>query len=131
MSTTCSVFSIFWDFESNLKFENAYTGPSYDKNKILYLLKKYKIKFTPYCKKFIAKQISIGKVIGRCSGRGEYGPRALGNRSIIANPLVKDIKNILNRKIKFEWFESVCVVCVMIWNSYLRTDMIEYGNIIN
>ncbi len=41
-----------------------------------------------------------GKIIGYFSGRMEIGPRALGNRSILANPLQKEIKDILNNRIK-------------------------------
>jgi len=48
----------------------------------------------------IAKEISNEKVIGWFQGKMEWGPRALGNRSIISDPRNKDIKNILNIKIK-------------------------------
>jgi carbamoyltransferase len=48
----------------------------------------------------IAKEISNQKVIGWFQGKMEWGPRALGNRSIISDPRNKDIKNILNIKIK-------------------------------
>ena len=48
----------------------------------------------------IAKEISEQKVIGWFQGRMEWGPRALGNRSIISDPRNSDIKNILNIKIK-------------------------------
>jgi len=48
----------------------------------------------------IAKEIANQKVIGWFQGRMEWGPRALGNRSIISDPRNKDIKNILNIKIK-------------------------------
>ena len=42
-----------------------------------------------------------GKVVGWMQGRTEWGPRALGNRSILAHPGLKDMKNIVNEKIKF------------------------------
>lgn len=42
-----------------------------------------------------------GQVIGWYQGRGEWGPRALGNRSILADPRRRDMKAIVNRKIKF------------------------------
>jgi len=48
----------------------------------------------------IAKETSEQKVIGWFQGKMEWGPRALGNRSIISDPRNKDIKNILNIKIK-------------------------------
>lgn len=49
---------------------------------------------------FIAEQLYNGKVIGLFQGRSEFGPRALGNRSIIANASFKDMKDILNKKVK-------------------------------
>jgi len=49
---------------------------------------------------FIAEQIAKGKIIGWFQGRMEYGPRALGNRSILADPRRKDMQEQLNRKVK-------------------------------
>lgn len=48
----------------------------------------------------IAKLISKNKVVGIFRDKMEFGPRALGNRSILANPKNKNIKKILNNKIK-------------------------------
>ena len=48
-----------------------------------------------------ATLLAENKVIGWFQGRMEFGPRALGNRSILANPATKDIQSIVNRKIKF------------------------------
>jgi carbamoyltransferase len=54
---------------------------------------------------YIAQQITEKKVIGWYQGRSENGPRALGNRSILADPRDKDMKNYLNEKVKFrEWY---------------------------
>jgi len=50
--------------------------------------------------KYVAKEISKSKVVGWFQGRMEWGPRALGNRSILADPRDPNIKNILNLKIK-------------------------------
>ena len=41
-----------------------------------------------------------GKIIGRCVGRMEFGQRALGNRSILADPRINDIKYKINSAIK-------------------------------
>ena len=49
----------------------------------------------------IAQEISAGKVIGWFHGRFEWGPRALGARSILADPRRADMKDIVNTKIKF------------------------------
>jgi carbamoyltransferase len=51
------------------------------------------------CKR-TAEEISLGKVIGWFQGRLEWGPRALGNRSILGDPRRADMKDILNLKIK-------------------------------
>ena len=47
-----------------------------------------------------AKAIADGKVVGWFQGRMEWGPRALGNRSIVCDPRRTDMKDILNQKIK-------------------------------
>jgi carbamoyltransferase len=53
----------------------------------------------------VADQIAAGKVVGWFQGRMEWGPRALGNRSIVAHPGRPDMKDILNARIKHrEWF---------------------------
>jgi carbamoyltransferase len=52
-----------------------------------------------------ASQIAAGKVVGWFQGRMEWGPRALGNRSIVAHPGLPDMKDVLNARIKHrEWF---------------------------
>lgn len=47
-----------------------------------------------------AAAIAVGEVVGWYQGRSEWGPRALGNRSILADPRRKDMADLLNRKIK-------------------------------
>lgn len=49
----------------------------------------------------IAKEIYQGKIIGWVQGKAEFGPRALGNRSILANPCLADMKDRINANIKF------------------------------
>jgi len=49
----------------------------------------------------VVGSLTQGKVIGWFQGRSEWGPRALGNRSIIADPRRSDMKDIINTKIKF------------------------------
>ena len=44
----------------------------------------------------VAKLLAKDKIVGWYQGKGEVGPRALGNRSILMNPMIKDGKNILN-----------------------------------
>src|SRR5205814_431032 len=47
-----------------------------------------------------AGHIAGGKIVGWFQGRAEWGPRALGNRSILADPRRVEIKDVLNRRIK-------------------------------
>ena len=49
----------------------------------------------------MAEAIADGKITSWCQGRSEFGPRALGNRSILADPRRHDMKDILNSRVKF------------------------------
>jgi carbamoyltransferase len=49
----------------------------------------------------VAQILSQGKIIGCVQGRAEFGPRALGNRSILADPRPKSMKDEINRRVKF------------------------------
>jgi len=50
--------------------------------------------------KFVSQKIADGNVIAWFQGRAEFGPRALGNRSFLADPRNKDIQSLMNEKIK-------------------------------
>lgn len=59
----------------------------------------------------IISDIVDGKIIGIMRGNSEHGPRALGNRSIICNPAIADMKDILNQKVKNrEWYRPFAPV---------------------
>jgi carbamoyltransferase len=79
------------NYESSIK--DALINPEF-KNKITINRTKDYINQT-------AQLISEGKIIGWFQGASELGPRALGNRSIIADPRHPDMKDILNSKVKF------------------------------
>ena len=61
--------------------------------------KKYLIKKNP-SNEYIAELIKNGLILGRCKGKMEFGSRALGNRSIIADPRSSETINKINKKIK-------------------------------
>jgi carbamoyltransferase len=95
-----------------LPHDHAYWGPSFSNDYISNLLKLQKdrinkencvvenfLDFTQLIK-LTAAEIEKGKVIGWFQGKMEWGPRALGNRSIICDPRRPDMKDILNLKIK-------------------------------
>ena len=85
--------------------KGSYLGPYYSEKEILITNKKYKAIYEyehSYEKlsKKVAKLISEGNVVGWFQGRSEFGPRALGNRSILADPRNPDMQKKLNLKIK-------------------------------
>ncbi|SFA55642.1 carbamoyltransferase [Pedobacter suwonensis] len=61
----------------------------------------FSIKQTPDFVALTATELARGKVVGWFQGGAEFGPRALGHRSILADPRIKDIKNHINSNIKF------------------------------
>ena len=71
-----------------------------------------------------AREIADGKIVGWFQGRMEFGPRALGNRSILADPRRPDMKDILNPRIKFrEPFRPFCPsVLAEATGEYFETD---------
>ena len=83
---------------------NIYVGPSYSNDEIKLFLDKnviqYKFLETNSLLETTAKLISEQNVVGWFQGKMEWGPRALGNRSILADPRTKEMKDILNEKIK-------------------------------
>ena len=80
---------------------SPYKGFNYKESQILNSIKSFKeIKFENIKTNEVAKLISLGKIIGIFNGRSESGKRALGNRSIVADPRDKNMKDILNIKIK-------------------------------
>lgn len=96
----------------NFQMTNAFYGPSFNNDYHEKLLNEKKEqldsnncivekieKEKDLCKK-TAEAIADGKVIGWFQGRMEWGPRALGNRSILCDPRREDIREILNLKIK-------------------------------
>ena len=83
--------------------KSVYLGPSFSNQEVFDTLKLCQASFrtldTP--EETAAKEIASGKVVGWFQGAMEFGPRALGARSILANPFLKNMKDQLNRKIKF------------------------------
>jgi carbamoyltransferase len=84
--------------------EHAYTGPEFPRQEIASVLKKNALsgrELNSYeLTQMAAQAIADGKVVGWFQGRMEFGPRALGNRSIVVDPRRADMKDILNARIK-------------------------------
>lgn len=92
------------DRKREFVMDTAFLGPGYDDTAYETALKKFDL---PWVKtksnyaKFAAKKLAEGKILGWFQGRLEYGPRALGNRSIIGSPVVQNMKEVLNARVKF------------------------------
>lgn len=82
------------------KMKDTYLGGDFTDSEIEKALVEYKLKYIKVenVETEIAKLLSLGKVVARFNGRMEYGPRALGNRSVIAAPFDKSINDWLNKK---------------------------------
>lgn len=89
--------------------KNSYLGPEFSVARIESDLKKAnlcyrKLERQPLLEA-VSDQIAAGNVVGWFQGRMEWGPRALGNRSILAHPGLPGMKDVLNARIKQrEWF---------------------------
>ena len=85
--------------------KGSYLGPEYNDEEILKFLEKYKIHYTKFSEKELliktAKLLSEENVIGWYQGRMEFGPRALGSRSIIGDARSPNMQKRMNMKIKF------------------------------
>ncbi len=83
---------------------DAYTGPKYTNGQIETVIKEYSLNFKTLEEddlvKHAAEIVAGGDVLGWFQDRMEWGPRALGNRSIIADPRRDDMKDVLNARIK-------------------------------
>ena len=84
-----------------------FLGPSFSENEIRDLLDRFRLNYTKEknISKVCAQLIAEGNVVGWFRGRGEYGPRSLGNRSILADPRDPRSKIRINQLLKKrDWF---------------------------
>lgn len=95
------------------QMRHVYYGPEYSDNQILQELDAAGCRYHKLSEDDLisrtADKIAEGKIVGWFQGRMEFGPRALGNRSILADPRRKDMKTVLNSRIKYrEPFRPFC-----------------------
>lgn len=86
--------------------KGAYLGPEYDEKSTLGVIRKYNAPYEHYKDfneliKVVASKISEGNVVGWFQGRMEFGPRALGNRSILGDARNPEMQKKMNLKIKY------------------------------
>lgn len=84
------------------RMENAYLGASYSEKEVLDALESSGVKYQKIENpaKTAAELMTQEKIIGWFQGKSEYGPRALGNRSILCSPIPSDMKDKLNAQVK-------------------------------
>ncbi len=100
------VWHVLLGKQRSFVLENAYLGAEYEEREIASFLDGNGIRYELYRNdeqlfEQLVESLKAGKVIGWFQGRFEWGPRALGNRSILADPRRADMKHIVNSKIKF------------------------------
>ena len=86
--------------------KHAYLGPQFSDMEIGRVLNRFEASFEYYndfaeLSSMVSQRLADGKIVGWFQGRMEFGPRALGNRSILADPQNPEIQKNLNLRIKF------------------------------
>jgi len=86
------------------QLEGAYTGPEFSNEEVCRSIESSGLAYEAYNDRDVTKRAALdianGLVVGWFQGRMEFGPRALGNRSIVVDPRRADMKDILNQRIK-------------------------------
>jgi len=92
--------------------KHVYYGDAFDDTQIKKTLDAAGVAYETFSEAEIidrtARLIADGNIVGWFQGHMEFGPRALGNRSILADPRRHDMKDILNSRIKREPFRPFC-----------------------
>lgn len=108
------------------RMDNAYLGRSYGENKILEAVKNSGCKYEKVdnAPLIAAKLLAEEKIVGWFQGKSEYGPRALGSRSILCSPIPKGMKDKLNAQVKHrESFRPFAPICLEEFaNEYFDLD---------
>ncbi len=104
LGVACCIENLILKRPRKFIMDSAYLGPEFSPIEIKRCLITRNFKFTEFNEdellEFVAKRILDNKIVGWFQGRSEYGPRALGNRSILANPMFSGIKDLINKKVK-------------------------------
>ncbi len=106
-----AAYHIFFGQERNITWKNdnmrgSYLGPTFSDLDVELTAKKYNATYTHFedfkeLSREVAKLLADGNVVGWVQGRMEFGPRALGGRSILGDPRNSDMQKKLNLKIKY------------------------------
>jgi carbamoyltransferase len=95
-------------------FDSTYSGTTLlDLDNLSYYIQNSNTRFLSHFldQDDLVKDLADGKIVGVARGRSEHGARALGNRSIICNPSIPEMKDTLNAKVKHrEWYRPFAPV---------------------
>jgi carbamoyltransferase len=87
------------------RMKGSYLGPAFSEQEVEAFLKNmgypYKLLTVDERARTVANALADGRIVGFFSGRMEYGPRALGSRSILGDPRREDTQKVMNLKIKY------------------------------
>ena len=111
LGAALAVNFMFFKEERNIDYsydnmKGTYLGPDYSEKEIQSMNKKVKAVYN-YCENFcdisesVASKLSEGNIVGWFQGRMEFGPRSLGNRSILGDARIPEMQKKLNIKIKY------------------------------
>jgi carbamoyltransferase len=126
-----AIGAAYWGYKNltrknPLPLENLYLGPEYSEEEIKRELRKYKSNKFKISKpsnmaKVTAALIKKGNIVARFSGRMEWGARALGNRSILADPINLEVVQEINKAIKCRdfWMPFAPVIMRSYQNKYI------------
>jgi carbamoyltransferase len=114
----CSLGAAYLTYHQRLgyprsyRMEHAYFGPSYSSEECAAALRASGLGFETLPDDVllprVARLIADGAIVGWFHGRAEFGPRALGSRSFLADPRRDDMRELLNKKVKLrEWFRPL------------------------
>lgn len=124
--STGAALAMWGEFASNPKpipLETVYFGDEFSDAQIEAELKKSGLEYKKYknVEKAVAKLLANGKVVARFNGRMEYGPRALGNRTILADPTDASINDWLNKRLnRTEFMPFAPVVLHEMGDTYFK-----------
>jgi carbamoyltransferase len=110
LGAALAAYHVYQDGERVVQHEDAmqgaFLGPAYTNSDVARMARAHNATYSTYVDETllchdVAKAIAEGAVVGWMQGRMEWGPRALGNRSILADPRNREMQKKLNLKIKY------------------------------
>jgi carbamoyltransferase len=120
-----AALAYYYSFDTNNRetriadgMKGSFLGPSYTDIEIIKILRDLNIHFSSHTQKelcdAVSARIDLGEVVGWFQGKMEFGPRALGSRSILADARSPEMQKKLNLKIKYrEGFRPFAPSCLL------------------